>query len=152
VVDEVAATVHEPDSRGVRLQVRGESTGASLTGDLTRVRTAITAFLRAILREQPSGAVVTVDRRLVREGVATSAVVIIARESDVQQSYETARSPLEEERGGLGLSLSIGRRVVELHGGHVRSPSGNQHTPPDELKKIRKSAIVISIPLVELSR
>jgi len=152
VVGEVATTVHESEDRGVRLQVQGESAGAPLTGDLTRVRTAITAFLRAILREQPSDAMVVVDRRIVRKGTTTSAVVTIAGENDVQQSYETARGPLEEKRGGLGLSLSIGRRVVEHCGGHVWSPSGDERMPLAELQKIRKSAIVVSVPVRELNR
>jgi signal transduction histidine kinase len=152
VVGEVATTVHESEDRGVRLQVQGESAGAPLTADLTRFRTAIAAFLRAILREQPSDAVVVVDRRIVRERAATSAIVTIAGKNAVQQSYETARGPLEEKRGGLGLSLSIGRRVVEHCGGHVWSPSGDEKMPLTELEQIRKSAIVVSVPVRELNR
>ena len=134
------------------MQVQGASAGAPLVGDLTKVRAAIAVFLRAILREQPSDGVVAVDRRIVREGPESSAVVIIAKEHDVQQSYETARGPLEEKRGGLGLSLPIGRRVVERYGGHVWSPPGDERLPISEHEKIRKSAIVMSVPLRELKR
>src|SRR5207248_3856511 len=75
VVEEVAATVHEAEDRGVRLQLHGESAGATLTGDLTRVRSAISAFLRAVLREQPSACIVVADRRFAAEGAVRSAVV-----------------------------------------------------------------------------
>jgi len=151
-VAEVAATMHEAADRGVVLHVRGESVEASITGDPARVRIALSAFLRAILREQPPDGVVAVERRIVREGNTASAVVVIARENDVQQSYETARAPLEEKRGGLGLLLPIGRRVIERCGGHVWSPPGDETLPLAEFEKIRKSAIVISVPLVELKR
>src|SRR6185295_8351699 len=85
LVGEVAATVHEAEDRGVRLQVQGESAGAAITGDVTRVRAAISAFLRAVLREQPSAGIVVAERRLVREARGRSAVVAIASEQAVQQ-------------------------------------------------------------------
>jgi signal transduction histidine kinase len=137
--------VHEAEDRGVRLQLHGESAGAALTGDLTRVRSAISAFLRAVLREQPAACVVVADRRLVVHGGVRSAVVVIAEEATVQQSYETPRGPFEEKRGGLGLALPLARRVVERHGGHVWSPAGH-------VESKSRSAIVFSIPLPEPSR
>jgi len=145
VVEEVAATVHEAEDRGVRLQLHGESAGATLTGDLTRVRPAISAFLRAVLREQPSSCVVVADRRLVVEDGVRSAVVAIGEERTVQQSYETARGPFGEKRGGLGLALPLARRVVERHGGCVWSPAGSTESN-------NRGAILFSIPLPEPSR
>jgi signal transduction histidine kinase len=145
VVGEVAATVHEAEDRGVRLQVQGESIGAAVSGDLTRVRAAISAFFRAVLREQPAAGVVIADRRLVREGHGRSAVIAIASEQAVQQSYESPRGPLEEKRSGLGLALPLARRVVERHGGAVWSPSGGSES-------YSRGAILFSVPLRELSR
>jgi signal transduction histidine kinase len=145
VVAEVAATVHEAEDRGVRLQVQGESTGAAVSGDLTRIRAAISAFFRAVLREQPSSCVVIADRRLVRDGRERTAVVAIASEQAVQQSYESPRGPLEEKRSGLGLALPLARRVVERHGGAVWSPSGGSES-------YSRGAILFSVPLRELSR
>lgn len=145
VVGEVAATVHEAEDRGVRLQVRGESAGAALSGDLTRFRAAISAFFRAVLREQPSECVVIADRRLVRDGRGRSAVVAIASEQAVQESYESPRAPLEEKRSGLGLALPLARRVVECHGGAVWSPSGGSAS-------VSRGAVLFSVPLPELNR
>jgi signal transduction histidine kinase len=145
LVGEVAATVHEADDRGVRLEVQGESAGAAIAGDVTRVRAAISAFLRAVLREQPSAGVVVADRRLVREASGRSAVVAITSEQAVQQSYESPRRTLEEKRSGLGLALPLARRVVERHGGEVWSPASDSDSDS-------RGAILFSVPLSELSR
>ena len=145
VVGEVAATVHEAEDRGVRLQVQGESAGAAVSGDLTRIRAAIAAFFRAVLREQPSACVVVAERRLVRDAGGRSAVVAIAAAQAVQQSYERPRAPLEEKRSGLGLALPLARRVVERQGGEVWSPSGGSDSDS-------RGAILFSVPLSELIR
>jgi signal transduction histidine kinase len=145
LVGEVAATVHEAEDRGVRLQVQGESAGAAISGDVTRVRAAISAFLRAVLREQPSAGVVVADRRLVRDAGGRSAVVAIASEQAVQLSYASPRGVLEEKRSGLGLAVPLARRVVERHGGEVWSPSGGSDSDS-------RGAILFSVPLSELSR
>jgi signal transduction histidine kinase len=146
LVEEVAATVHEADDRGVRLRVQGKSAGAALTGDLTRFRPAISAFLRAVLREQPAACVVVADRKIAREGRTSSAIVAIAAEHLVQQSYDAPRAAFEEKRGGLGLALPLARRVVERHGGRVWSPSASAESSTN------RSAILFSVPLPELSR
>jgi signal transduction histidine kinase len=141
---EVASGVHEGKDREVRLQLSGMEAGARLTGDGVRLRAAFGAFLHAILREQPSAGVVVVDRRIVRDATGASAVVTIARDTDVQRAYESTRVAFDEKRGGVGLTLPIARRVVERHGGHVWSLVSSD---PDD--RGLKSAVVVSIPLPE---
>jgi signal transduction histidine kinase len=145
VVREVADGVHEAGDREVRLHVRGEDAGAPFTGDLPRIRAAFDAFFRAILREQPAGATVVVDRRRTLEGGASSAVVVVARDADVQRAYEAEAGPFDDKRGGLGLALPIARRVVERHGGRVWSPA----VPAGGEPLAGRSAVLIHLPLRE---
>jgi signal transduction histidine kinase len=141
---EVARNVQGGDDREVRLQLSGESAGARLTGDRTRLSSAFDAFFRAVLREQATAVTMVADRRLVKSANTTAAIVVIAREPDVQRAYDAIARPFDEHRGGVGLSLPIARRVVERAGGRVWSP-----TPDDDEDRGLRSAVVVSIPLPE---
>ena len=157
LVREVAAGVHEADEREVQLTVRGDVSGAPLKADPVRIRTAFEAFFRAILREQPSRATVVADCRKAADG---SAVVVVARDTDVQRSYDAARAPIDEtcaepipllpresplrpQRGGLGLIVPIACRIVARYGGTVWSPA--LAGQPDS-GLTGRSALIISFP------
>lgn len=143
-LEEVARNVHEGVDREVTLQLGGTSAGAVLTGDRQRLSAAFAAFFRALLREQPTAVTMVADRRLIRTENETSAVVVIAREADVQRTYAAAAQPFDENRGGVGLSLPIARRVIERAGGRLWAP-----TPDDDADRGLRSAVVVSIPLPE---
>ena len=143
LVQEVADSVHEVGERDVKLQVRGEADRAPLKGDRTRLRHAFAAFLRAILREQATACTIVVDRRRHSNGPGARAVIVMAREPDVQRAYDAVPAPFDDQRGGLGLALPIARRVIERHGGRVwttaQSDGADSHAA--------RSTIVISLPL-----
>ena len=136
---DVAGDVHEAGDRGVQLSVRGDADGAPMTGDLKRLRAALAAFYRAILREQPSNTTVVVERR--RDG-AGSAVVVVARDADVARADGARHVPFDEQRGGLGLALPIARRVVEQHAGTVWSLALGDDPETNE----RRRAVLIAFP------
>lgn len=142
MLEEVASSVHEGEDREVRLQLSGAANGAEITGDAVRLRAAFGAILHAILREQPQAGVVVADRRLEQQAHETSAVIIVARDADVQRAYGAAPSVFDERRGGVGLTLPIARRVIERQGGRIWSPE-----PADAEDRGLKSAVVVSIPL-----
>jgi signal transduction histidine kinase len=144
LVGEVAGSVHEHDDRDVRLEVRGDSSGAPVDGDTTRLRTAFHAIFRAILREQPAAGVVIAERRLDAPGGISSAVIVVAESTHVQAAYSAPAGPFDEKRGGLGLALPIARRVIEAHGGRITSPS----TPDDDTNSTAgRGAAIITLPL-----
>jgi hypothetical protein len=113
-----------------------------VSGDRIRLRRAFSAFFRAMVREQPSATIAAVDRRLARREDGVSAVVVVARETDVQRVYEAVAAPFDEGRGGLGLALPIARRVIERHGGRVWTPALNAS---DDVAA--RSAVIVSLPL-----
>jgi len=143
----LAEHVHEARDRDVRLEIRGEQTGAATTGDATRLRAAFDAVLRAILREKGGPCTVVADRRLVARDGKTDAVVVVAEDGNVQTAYDSPPGPFDEKRGGLGLALPLARRVIEGHGGRIWSPA-----PRSEDDMMARGSAIISLPLTESTR
>jgi len=142
LVADVASGVHDAEERGVLLEVRGQSEGAPMQGDLPRIQRAFSAIFRAILREMPADTKVAAERRVDTAGPRPSAIVVVASGPQVQASLTAAQAPLDEMRGGLGLTLPFARRIIERHGGRIWSPAGDR----------RRGAAIVSLPLRELSR
>jgi signal transduction histidine kinase len=143
-LEEVARNVHEGEDRDVVLQLNGPTTGAVVTGDRQRLTAAFSAFFRALLREQPTAVTMVADRRIERAEGQSSAVVVIARDADVQRTYGSRRQRFDENRGGVGLSLPIARRAIERAGGRIWAP-----VPDHDGDRSLRSAVVVSIPLSE---
>ena len=137
VMAEAAQGVHEAEDRNVRLVVRGESAGAPMQGDVTRLQKAFATIFRASMREMPADTTVVAERRIDKRDGQESAVLIVADEPNVQASYDAEPVPFDEKRGGLGLALPIARRIIERHRGRIWSPAGDLH----------RSAAIVSLPL-----
>jgi signal transduction histidine kinase len=133
----IASGVDEASDRDVRLELRGPSVGAPMSGDLTRLRSAFTAVFRAVLREQPASCTVVAERRLETDGNRTVALTIVAEASALQHALDAPAASFDDKRGGLGLLLPIARRVLARHGGRIWSPA-----PPGPT-----AAILVALPL-----
>jgi signal transduction histidine kinase len=145
MVARVAEGVHEAEDRGVRLEVRGDSDGASIEGDAGRLHGAFDAIFRAILREQVGPRTVVAARGRRSIDGTSSAVVIVADEESVQTAYDAPAEPFNDKRGGLGLLLPIATRVVRAHGGRVWAPA--LKTTTGETLAARQGAAIIAIPI-----
>ena len=144
LVREVAEGVHEAGERDVQLSVRGETSGARLNADPMRIRAAFEAFFRTILREQGRAATVAADCRTGPDGAA---VIVVARDTDVQRAYEAPRVPFDEKRGGLGLVVPIACRIVARYRGSVWSPDLGVVDPSAVVPvPAGRSMLVISFP------
>ena len=141
LINEVASDMHESDDREVHLEVRGASEGAPITGDRTRLMSAFKVLLRAVLREQPSATTVVADRRLDAKSHTAHAVILIARDDNVQKTYDAPPAPLDELRGGLGLGMPLARRVIERYGGRIWTPALAEGGVGE------RAGIVVSLPL-----
>jgi signal transduction histidine kinase len=149
LLTDVAAHVHEASERGVRLIVRDDRSGAAMSGDATRLRSAFDAIFRAILREKAGPATVVAERRREMIDGRPHAIVVVADANSVQEAYERAPGPFDEKRGGLGLALPLARRVFEGHGGKVWSPAPAPGSPGSDNADdaLARTSAIVALPL-----
>jgi signal transduction histidine kinase len=155
LVAEVAGLVHEAKDRDVRFEVRGAASGATMSGDASRLRSAFDAIFRAILREKPGQCLVVAERRIETIDGQPAAIVIVADDGSVQAAYDRVPGAFDEKRGGMGLALPLARRVIEGHGGQVWAPApvGGPREPGvwnDD--PLARGSAIISLPITELAR
>jgi len=126
---ELASGMHEGDDRGIRVEARGTSQPVMVTGDRTRLASALRALMHAAVRERGDPGEIVVECRILTDTTPPSVLISIGDEPTVGALLDAVRhSPpwFEEYRGGLGMALPIGRRVIERQGGVLWSAGGEQ--------------------------
>jgi signal transduction histidine kinase len=135
LIEELVADLRPSIQDEITVEVRGPESGAAMRGDQARLKRALSAIVRAVLRETPPGSRAVVDRRIESRDGLGAAVTIIAEASKLRDSYGAEQVPLDEGRGGLGLALPMARRIIAHHGGRVSSPAGS------------RAVAIVSLPL-----
>jgi len=113
------------DAAALRIVRQGDADDALLDGDLTRLAQVVTNVLNNAARFTPAGGEVTISTRRQNEDVllciADTGVGIAA--SQLEQVFEMFSRTGERGAQGLGIGLTVSRRLVELHGGTMWAES-----------------------------
>jgi hypothetical protein len=115
--------------RGVRVEARGTGQPAMVTGDRVRVGTIVKALIHAAVRERGEPGVVVSLVTTVTDTAPHWAVLAIGDEPSLDALISGARGTppaFDEWRGGLGLALPVGHRVIDALGGALWSLPGER--------------------------
>lgn len=130
LVDAAASAIRPAaEAKGIRLTVRSDARVPRIMGDQTRLQQVTLNLLTNAMKFTPHGGRIRVDVR----GDSSHVILTV---SDTGQGIDPAFLPFvfemfrqgepttQREHGGLGIGLSIVRRLVELHGGEIAAASG----------------------------
>jgi len=114
--------------RAERLRVSFRAQSVMVSADATRLAQIITNMLDNAVKFTPAGGAIDVD--VVREG---QKAVLRVRDTGVGiepemlprifELFAQAQQPMDRPVGGLGIGLTLSRRLVELHNGTITAAS-----------------------------
>jgi CheY-like chemotaxis protein len=116
------------DQHGHRLQVDLPPQPVTIMGDATRLAQILSNLLNNAAKYTPPGGAIrllaAVDGgqlsiRVADDGIGIASDML----DDIFQMFSQADSSLERANAGLGVGLSLARRLAELHGGSIEAKS-----------------------------
>jgi signal transduction histidine kinase len=134
LLEEIAADHRDRiEQAGIQFVARLEEGSYQLEVDGTRLTQVVGNLLENALKFTPSGGRITLWSRCVPEGIAIGVrdTGVGIRKEELARMWEPfaqGSQPVRHGRRGLGLGLSIVRRLVELHGGWINAFSQGEGT------------------------
>ncbi|HXW08869.1 MAG TPA: HAMP domain-containing sensor histidine kinase [Vicinamibacterales bacterium] len=136
VLEDVVSGLPALPDRAITIELDAPEGPLRTTGDATRLRSALSSVVGALRREIVGGGRLVVHAHTT-DGDRRLAILIGEPERlDQLRSVTGGGTMFDEWRGGVGLSLANARRVIEAHGGNIRSPADGA-----------KAAATIQLPL-----
>ncbi|UHG94615.1 CheR family methyltransferase [Spirosoma oryzicola] len=125
---------HRFEERRIELSVSGPNEPIYLSGDATRLTQVTTNLLTNAVRYTPEGGQVWVSLELVNQESNQSMACLRVRDNGIGlaadqlerifELFAQVDNSLARTQGGLGLGLTLVKRLVERHGGRVQARSG----------------------------
>jgi signal transduction histidine kinase len=125
LLSEAITGLPELPDRDVRVELDTDEGSATLQGDATRLRLALSSVIAALRRELITSDRLCVHQRIRQNGADRIAWIAIAdpdRVGALSSAAESSLTTFDEWRGGCGLSLPVARRIINAHGGTIWSP------------------------------
>ena len=134
-------------SRGIDLEMARDGKPFVVSGDPIRLEQVVNNLLSNALKYTPAGGAVRVSvrasERFGEVEVSDSGVGISATDlARIFEPFTQADSSIERSLGGLGIGLTLVRRLAALHGGTISASSAGRG---------RGSAFVLRLPRLALS-
>lgn len=146
VVDQALETAKPLiDAAGHRLQVTLPPETLLLDVDATRIAQVLSNLLNNAAKYTPPGGHIALTAAVADTGrllltVKDSGVGIPGHMlEDIFELFTQVGSAIDRSQGGLGIGLSLARRLVELHGGRIRAESDGEQ---------RGSTFVVELPVL----
>jgi len=126
LTSEIATSVNQGLDRDMRLELHGVDRPVMTTGDRARIGVVLRTVILAVLRARGEPGVVTISVTTDIETTPPWAIMAVGDATTMGELTAPAQTPrpLDEWRGGLGLAVPVGRRVIEALGGALWSVSG----------------------------
>ena len=143
VADAVASLQRRAQDNHLTLTYQGDEAALPVLADPTRIDQVVQNLVTNAIKYTPRDGSIAVtarregERAVVRvkdDGIGIEAPAI-DRIFDLFAQVDTS---IERSRGGLGIGLTLTRRLVESHGGTVRAESAGRH---------RGSEFIVELPL-----
>ena len=132
LIETETAKVAKVPERDILFKVIDHAGGAAITGDATRLRTAVNSLLYAQARELVTTEELSIalDRAKIDGQPAIRVTVGGAdRIENLRKLPLSKLAAFVEFRGGVGFTLSIARHIIQAHGGQILSKTEPREDP-----------------------
>ena len=122
LTDELSSMLQKTFTRLIRIHADAESTGIRINADKDKIRQLMTILIDNAIKysKEPIYITISQTRQMVRILVSDKGIGIPEHEiPNLFERFYRVDGARRRATGGVGLGLSIAKRIVDLHDGHI---------------------------------
>ena len=122
LTDELSSMLQKTFTRLIRIHADAESTGIRIYADKDKIRQLMTILIDNAIKysKEPIDITISQTRQMVRILVSDKGIGIPEDEiPNLFERFYRVDGARRRATGGVGLGLSIAKRIVDLHDGHI---------------------------------